>query len=570
MITERVDNIPLLLHELQKSSLIELLNEHFPDHGNWQGLSGGAVTTTFLSHTLSRNDHRLSHLEDWASKRLHTLRYCLNEPALKASDFSDDRLGALADKYADDEAWYRFEQAHNQKLLQVYDLNPSNEAIRLDPMIVQSHRAVGGDFQMGYAKQHRADLPQMKAMIATLDPLALPLCSVVVPGNTADDVLYIPAIEQMTDYLPTSGQLLVGDSKMDARATREHIHNKAHYYLMPLSLKQCPVEQIQTYLSEQSAAEELLIWREEDKNGKSITKAKAFEQQAVIESSDGTYCWKERRIVVYSPAHAKRQRTGFEDRMAKAQAALDEVFTRKKGKKRHRNFAQAKQAVHKILAKHRLNDFIHIHIQTHQNTKTTRGYSDKPKRVSTEMSFSLEYKLNQTAIDQYTGRMGWRVYATNAPQQQFDTLKVVQCYRSQYKIEHKFDELLHRTTALMPLFLHKQHRIKALIRLLLLALKTATLIQHKVRERLKDTGEQLNQLYPGNPARATDRPTTNLLINAFEYIDLVILKVENKMVAQITSLKTIQLKILDLLEIPPEKYTDINKFFFSHYDLHEM
>jgi len=38
MITERVDDIPLLLTELQKSSLTELLNEHFPDHGNWQGL----------------------------------------------------------------------------------------------------------------------------------------------------------------------------------------------------------------------------------------------------------------------------------------------------------------------------------------------------------------------------------------------------------------------------------------------------------------------------------------------------------------------------------------------------
>lgn len=570
MITERVDDIPLLLHELQKSSLIELLNEHFPDHGNWQGLSGGAVTTTFLGYTLSRNDHRLSHVEDWASERLYTLRYSLNEPTLQASDFSDDRLGALADKYADDEAWYGFEQAHNQKLLQVYDLNPSNEAIRLDPMIVQSHRAVAGDFQMGFAKQHRSDLPQIKAMVATLDPLALPLCSVIVPGNTADDVLYIPAIDQMAAYLPNSGQLLVGDSKMDARATREYIHNKGHYYLTPLSLKQCSVEMMQTYLSEKPAEEDLAIWREKDKSGKSIIKAKAFEKQAVIESSDGSYCWKERRTVVHSPAYAKRQRASFEDRMAKAQAALDEVFTRKQGKKRLDKFPQAKQAVHKILTKYRVSKFIDIRIHSHQKTKTTRSYSDKPKTVSTETSFSLEYALNQSLIDQHRQRMGWRVYATNAPQQQFDTLKVVQCYRSQYRIEHKFDELLHRLTALMPLFLHKPHRIKALIRLLLLALKAATLIQYKVRERLKDTGQQLKELYPGNPGRATDKPTTNLLLKAFEYINLVILKVDDKIVAQITGLKSMQLKILELLEVPPEKYTDINKFFFSHYDLHEM
>lgn len=570
MITERVDDIPLLLNELQKSSLKELLNEHFPDHGNWQGLSGGAVTTTFLGYTLSRNDHHLSHVEDWASERLYTLRYSLKEPGLKASDFSDDRLGALADKYADDEAWYSFEQAHNQKLLQVYDLNPSNEAIRLDPMIVQSHRAVGGDFQMGYSKQHRADLPQMKAMVATLDPMALPLCSVIVPGNTADDVLYIPAIDQMADYLPSAGQLFVGDSKMDARATREHIHNKGHYYLTPLSLKQCSIETMQGYLSEKPTEEYLAIWHEKDKSNNNITKAKAFEIQAVIESSDGSYSWKERHIVVHSPAYAKRQRASFEDRMAKAQAALNEVFTRKQGKKRLSNFPQAKQAVDKILIKYRVSKFIDIRIHSHHKTKTTRSYSDKPKTVRTETSFSLEYTLNESLIDQHTQRMGWRVYATNAPQQQFDTLKVVQCYRSQYRIEHKFDELLHRLTALMPLFLHKPHRIKALIRLLLLALKVATLIQYKVREQLKDTGQQLKELYPGNPGRATDKPTTNLLLKAFEYINLVILKVDGKIVAQITGLKGIQLKILELLEVPPEKYTDINKFFFSHYDLREM
>jgi len=523
------------------------------------------VTTAFLSHTLSRNDHRLSQIEDWASKRLYTLRYSLNEPDLKASDFSDDRLGALADKYADDETWYRFEQAHNQKLLQVYDLSPSNEAIRLDPMIVQSHRAVDDYFKFGFAKQHSSHLPQMKAMIATLDPLALPICSVIVPGNTADDVLYIPAIDQMLDYLPESGQLLVGDTKMDALAIRTHIQDKGHCYLMPLSLKQCSVEMLETYLSKQPTEKDLAIWQEEDKNGKSIIKAKAFETEAVIESPDGSYCWKERRIVVYSPAYAKRQRVGFEDRMAKAQAALDEVFVRKQGKKRPRKFADAKLAVNKILTKHRVNDFINTRIQTHQDTSTTRTYSDKPKKVKTLLSFSLEYEINQTAIEQHTQRMGWRVYATNALKQQLDTLQVVQCYRNQYKIEHKFDELLNRLTALMPLFLHKPHRIKALIRLLLLALKTATLIQYKVRERLKDTGQQLKQLYPGNPARATDRPTTNLLLKAFEYIDLVILYVENKIVFEITPLKPIQLKILELLEIPPERYTDINKFFFLIY-----
>lgn len=566
MITERVDDIPLIMAELQKSSLSELLNKHFPDHGNWQGLSGGQITSVFLSQVLSRNDHRLSPIEQWASERLHTLRYLVKDPKLEAHDFSDDRLGALADKYSKDDTWYDFETEYNQRLIQVYNLSTEEQAIRLDPMIVQSHRPVGGDFQLGFHKQHRPDLPQMKVMLAALDPFALPLYSLVVPGNTADDKLYIPAIDQLSNGLFNCGQLFVGDSKMGARAIRIHTHNKGHYYLTPLSLKQCSKAQIQAYLAQKPADDaELTIWSEQDKKGQTRIKAKAFEVSEIIEVDD-TYCWKERRIMVYSPAYAKRQTTALNDRLAKAQADLDNIFIRKQGRKHPKSNAEAKQAVQKILSKHRVQGFIDVRIQSHEDTKTSRGYLGEPKKVKTKLSFSLK----SAEIEQHKQLMGWRAYACNAPMQQLDTLQVVQCYRSQYKIEHKFDELLHRMTALMPIFLHKQNRIKALIRLLFLILKTSTLIEFKVREKLKATQQQLKELYPGNPNRATDRPTTKLLLKAFEYITLVIMPLEDKMIIKMTPLKLIQLKILELLEIPPEIYQGFNKFFFSYYDLHEI
>ena len=36
--TERVDDIPLLLAQMDKMNIAALLNKHFPMHGNWQGL----------------------------------------------------------------------------------------------------------------------------------------------------------------------------------------------------------------------------------------------------------------------------------------------------------------------------------------------------------------------------------------------------------------------------------------------------------------------------------------------------------------------------------------------------
>jgi hypothetical protein len=48
--TERVDDIPLLLAQLERMGVQELLDQHFPTHGNWQGLSLGQVAIVWLSH----------------------------------------------------------------------------------------------------------------------------------------------------------------------------------------------------------------------------------------------------------------------------------------------------------------------------------------------------------------------------------------------------------------------------------------------------------------------------------------------------------------------------------------
>ena len=81
----------------------------------------------------------------------------------------------------------------------------------------------------------------------------------------------------------------------------------------------------------------------------------------------------------------------------------------------------------------------------------------------------------------------------------------------------------------MPVYLNKANRIniKALIRLLLIALKYVSLIQMQVRQKLENTKQTLKELYPGNPGRKTDKPTTKMLLKAFEYITLVIITIEH-------------------------------------------
>ena len=121
----------------------------------------------------------------------------------------------------------------------------------------------------------------------------------------------------------------------------------------------------------------------------------------------------------------------------------------------------------------------------------------------------------------------------------------------------------------MPVYLNKPNRIKALIRLLLIALKYVSLIQMQVRQKLENTKQTLKELYPGNPGRKTDKPTNKMLLKAFEYITLVIIPLENQTIIKLTQLKPIQLQILSLLDLSPIIYHKLNQMSFYDLDLGE-
>lgn len=567
MITERVDDIPLLVTELEKSKLSDLLNQFFPDHGNWLGLSSGKVTVGFLTYILSCSDHRISHVETWAAERRNTLQVCLDTENLSSKDFTDDKLGSLLDRYSDDAKWANFEHTHNQSLISIHNLKMSDEAIRLDAMITQSHRQEKGDFKYGHSKQHRADLPQLKTMVATLDPLAMPLYSVTVGGNIADDVLYLPVIDELIEQMDLSEQLFVGDSKMGSINIRGKIHKKENYYLVPLSKKQCSEKELAKYLSQKPT--ELVRLITADKDGVEEIKALAFEQIEQVKNEVLGICWQERRLIVYSPTYAKQQRIGLEKRIDKALEALGLILKSKQGRKQPKTLLELEEGIKNVLKQYRVGSFIEVETREVITTKRVRKHLDRPEEDRRSSKFILEFKVNDEAKEEKLAQLGWRAYACNVPMNELSTRDAILCYRNEYKIEHKFNELLNKITALMPVFLQKEHRIKALIRLLLLALKYVSVIEYQVRNKLKATKQIVKELYAGNPGRATNKPTTNMLLRAFKNITLVIVPIENKNFVKISDFKPIQLKILELLDISPEIYSRFNQLSFSNIDFSE-
>lgn len=566
MITERVDDIPLLIAEFEKSQLCEYFNQHFPDHGNWTGLDGGKVTVGFLTYILSCADHRLSCVEAWSAEHLYTLRHCLGDPDLTSKDFTDDRLGALLDKYSDEEQWDAFESAHNQGLIRVYTLDTISEPIRLDAMIAQSFRSPDEEFKLGYAKQHRADLPQLKVMLATIDPLSMPLVSLIAPGNKTDDVLYVPVIKKVISNLGNSGQLFVGDAKLGSLSNRAYIQQQDQYYLCPLGKKQCSPAQLQEYLADKP---EELSQVFNDPTSQDQVRAQAFELSEELYCEEYDLHWTERRIVVHSTSWAEQQRKSLDQRLDKAEEILGALLERKQGKKVLSSKAEIEAKAAQVIEKQKLKGLIDVRVEEHVELIPVQKYGDRPAGFKEQRHFSLHIHSCEEKLAQYRENLGWRVYACNAPLERLSTTQAVICYRQEYRIEHKFNELLNKITVLMPVFLKKPNRVKALIRLLLLALKFVSLIQHQARKELEATGQYIKELYPGNPGRKTTRPTTKMILEAFQNITLVVVPMENQTFIKISDLKPVQLQILKLLKIPPEIYLSLENIPFSQFDLGE-
>src|SRR5437763_2607681 len=118
IMTERVDDLPLLLAHMQRMGLAALLDQHFPTHGNWQGLSLGGVTTVWLAHILSEGDHRMNHVQAWTQRRVETLGTSLGE-RVTGRDLNDDRLAEALAELSEDDRWRAFGQAFSGKLLRV-------------------------------------------------------------------------------------------------------------------------------------------------------------------------------------------------------------------------------------------------------------------------------------------------------------------------------------------------------------------------------------------------------------------------------------------------------------------
>jgi transposase len=557
--TERVDDVPLLLAQMEKMQVANLLDKHFPTHGNWQGLSLGQVVVIWLTYILSEGDHRLNQVQNWVDGLLLTLRICLGIKDLRSLDCSDDRLATVLDVLGQDVAWEHYEAEQNSHLLRTYDLNVLR--VRVDTTTAKSYMPVSQDglFQFGHSKEHRPDLPQLKISQSALDPLGLPLTTTIVSGECADDPLYIPEIRKVQNSLNRSGVLHIGDCKMAALATRCYVAASQDYYLCPLPCVQMPEAALERLLEPVWNKQQMLspIYRPCEQAGdKPELLAWGFSYGVTRTAEyEGQPCtWQEQCLMVCSLKHAKSQTKALDARLEKATQALMRLNHKGRGKKRL-DENQLRDEVERILTQYRVNDLLNVAYQRQSQTVHKRAYRQRPAEIVTLTDITVEVSRNETTYNEAVRQLGWRVYVCNDSNLSLN--EAVLAYREEYLIERGFNRYRGKVLGLTPLYLNSTTRIKGLIRLLSIGLRVLCLVEFTVRKALQENNEKLDGIYAGNPKRTTATPTTEMMLKTFRGLSLNVVNSAGVTRYCLTPLNAVQIRILALLGFPSDIYQSL-------------
>jgi transposase len=545
---EQINSVPLVLGVIEQMGIRDVIDAHVTPHGAWQGASVGTVVSLWLCHILAERDHRLVAVRDWVAERTQTFNTLL-ALTLRDTDCTDDRLGNVLSMLGDETTQATLDGAMLGKWVRVYRL--PTETMRLDSTSVSVYHDPPHDeslLQQGHSKDHRPDLRQFKAMLATLDPLGLPLVCQPTAGNRADDGLYVPAYEAATAALETAAVLVVGDSKMGALATRGHMVAGGSCYLCAYRPP--------------SASEELATWREQ-----ALARAATWQCREKVDPKTGevlsevmidewereqswkrpvtqqSYTWTERVLVVRSSTYQAGLRRRRERALARLTDDLVKLWQAPgRGRKRYRSRQALERTVAERIARAGLTGVV----------QTALAEETLPDGTTRWVVSAVWVQLG--AWQDLVARLGWQVYVTNTSTTHYSAPALVASYHQQVLEERGFSRLKTRHLHIRPVYLRDETRIAGLLWLLCLALRVLTLTEHRLRTALAERGEELAGLNAASRTQSTSRPTTERVLAIFTSITLTSIGTDGGYYHHVTPLNATQRHILALLELPDNLY----------------
>ncbi len=555
--SERIDDIPVIVEWLKQMEIAKIIDQKLKKpHGNYKGISYGQLSVLLLTYMITQSDHRLCAVEPWVQAHRKILELSTGW-SIGEKDASDDRLARVVEELGKQtQATQEIEVKLGRHLIHAYELptlvgRADTTSFNVNHQVEDSSEE--NILRYGYSKDKRPDLLQYRQLLATLDPMGMPLVSATLEGNGADDPLYFPTWQKMAQVIGHKNFVFIADCKAGSIATRATIAVNGGIYCVPVPMSgQHPQYLKQWVLNPPTEIHSIRLPRQDEQEP---AVGKGFEVELgkfwFNEEINKWVRWHERYLVVYSQRFAASSIRGQQQRINNAQTALNKLVA-----KPGEDPQQLAHKVENILERYRVKNFFSTRIteqiiQQTRHVRRGRPSKNSPPQEITNICLQLHVQQIDAAIKEAETLAGWRLYVTNAPITQLSLSQAVMYYRDEWLLEQGFHRFKRGSLPALPIYFQNQHRITGLMFLLNIALRVFTLMEFVVRQALIETEQSLAGLYDGNPKRKTNRPSAEKMLKAFCNLTLYFLPDSTIF---ITPINALQKQILSLMKMPLALY----------------
>jgi transposase len=540
-----VTHLPIVKAYADKLDLVGLINYFVPTE---MDVDAGTIVLGLVLDTLSGRSP-LYRVEEFFA---HQDTELLLGKTLPPHAFNDDTVGRVLDRLYD------------MNTMKIFTACAVRATARFGVERRYGHfdttsRSVWGDYQFaeeqdvpfrvtyGYSKDKRPDLKQFVLSTLCVDR-TVPIWGKSEDGNASDKTLNTTLLSEIATILARHGvapgaYIYVADAALVTEDNLAALGNTLFISRLPATYTECE-RVIQEAVARDCWEDIGILATTKATKHRPATFYKAYEGEVALYGK--TY----RAMVVHSTAQDKRRLQRLA-RDVHSSAEAIQVVARVAATQEY--FCQADAEVAAARLRASPTPYHELVVTVEERPKYGRGRPSQhvPRAVKT-MRYGLKctFKERDATIARKREEAGCFVLLTNVPTEgdlAHRAGDVLKGYKNQYGIEQNFS-FLKDPLIVNSLFLKKPERIEALGLVLLLALLLWRLMERSLRDYIDTTGTTVT----GWDKKATDRPTTFMMVTKFS--GLIVVKVdEQRYLARALSL--VQQQYLTALSVPATCFT---------------
>ena len=543
--------IPIAQEFIEELGIVELIDSHV-ESGKEQ-ISAGQVVNVLLLNLLDSSSP-LYKVSDWLSGYADGL----GEFGSEALKFHDKRLGATLDALYQSSRHDILTQLSGRAIA-LHDLD--TDIIHNDTTTVtftgayQRDQARDSELVLthGYNKDHRPDYKQIVFGLNVSSDGYVPLLAQLYSGNTSDDKTHQVNWQGLRQMLGRTDFIYIADSKLSTTQNLEYIAAAGGQFISILPATRKEVQDFHKELEQvqQPDSSTLLPWQWPQAYQVENTRKKGsfivYRIKQGAKTKEGfDLVW------VHSSAKAEQDSQRRQKAIAKAEQSLQEL-----SQKLNQYYLKTEQQIQSYLKKQlgKAGQYFDIQIVKQEQVVKKKIGPGRPGPNSKWdeqclVSYELQYRLKQEKIRAAANKDGIFPLVTNT---ELQAAQVLRNYKNQPYLEKRF-HTLKSVLQVAPMFLKKPERIEAMLLLYIIALMLIALIERRIRKNMQQ--QQIPTLPILPQGMKTKRPTwANIKFCFNSAVMLSFLLADGQQYQHLVKgLATQQLKVLDLLKVPVERY----------------